>query len=57
VPSAAQLAGLIPDFLDLWVELDDDGILEECARAGLLCENFKPEIEHLIMGNRYSLPK
>lgn len=53
VPSAAQLAGLIPDFLDLWVELDDDGILEECARAGLLCE-FQQEIEHLIMGNRYS---
>ncbi len=31
VPSAAQLAGLIPDFLDLWVELDDDGVLEECS--------------------------
>lgn len=36
VPSAAQFAGLIPHFLDLRVELDNDCILEECSRAGLL---------------------
>jgi hypothetical protein len=35
VPSATQFAGLIPNFLHLWIELNDDGVLEECSRTGL----------------------
>ena len=31
MPSATQFAGLIPYLLHLWVELDDDGIFEECS--------------------------
>ena len=35
VPRAAQLAGLIPHFLHLRVELDNDRVLEECPWTGL----------------------
>ena len=35
VPRASQFPGLVPDLLDLRVELDDDGVLEEGARTGL----------------------
>jgi len=30
-PSASQLPGLIPDFLQQWVVLNDDGVLDEAA--------------------------
>jgi len=35
VPSAAQFAGLIPHFLHLRIELNDDGVLKESSRSSL----------------------
>lgn len=35
VPRATQFTGLIPNFLHLRVELDNDRVLEECSRTSL----------------------
>ena len=46
VPRAAELPGLVPHFLHLRIELDDDGVLEERSRAGLCVKRDRQASVH-----------